>query len=677
MRKYVFVLLIVIVVGLFAAFGFQNGQDSNKFDERAIVVLGYLDWRQNATGVIKWPRVAFAIGDGTILLTAAHCVADFQLAQDKPVSKDTVVISPYYGDVYDFKIVAIDKQADVAILKAPWPKHPALSLASDEEFEAAQKILIASRPQDNADKSFRSGRDIKTELLEILSRNHNNPYYDLRLKGTKYVVPGWSGSPMLIPDSGKVAGVLTRKIEGIKGKLFGLITISSRNDAAGCNLQSIKALIDKVNLEKSVSASPENLEEISDAAQGFGLAMDFLDALLTKKDDDLFQIATDLTKVRPDSVQANILLALSSTINSRDPNVSEDKYLEIADASYKKALQLDPNNAHAQASYSNFLIRTGKTNEALKHCDAALAADPNNRMALFNKLIVSDATEMKTIAERLLAVEPDNPLVWFYYSEALTGIRENEKALEAAQKAVEIDPNGLFYGRLADAFYGLHKYNEAERYYKLMTEKCGCQSCCFKYAQFLVNHREDKLQEAKHALEKARSLSRMHRITEEKMNLLELNLLEKTEPQKGEIMANELLETSPDNGNYWFAFAGILRKLEKYNEAVEAAQKAVDLCPEKSYRPRLANCLAKAGELEKAEQIYHELQKEFPERNRYWFWYAEFLVDYFPDRIDQAKEVLEKASTNPDKIWFTPEDDLKKLQEKIEEKSKELLVTPN
>ena len=161
------------------------------------------------------------------------------------------------------------------------------------------------------------------------------------------------------------------------------------------------------------------------------------------------------------------------------------------------------------------------------------------------------------------------------------------------------------------------------------------------------------------------------------MNLLELNLLEKTEPQKGEIMANELLETSPDNGNYWFAFAGILRKLEKYNEAVEAAQKAVDLCPEKSYRPRLANCLAKAGELEKAEQIYHELQKEFPERNRYWFWYAEFLVDYFPDRIDQAKEVLEKASTNPDKIWFTPEDDLKKLQEKIEEKSKELLVTPN
>ena len=40
------------------------------------------------------------------------------------------VISPYYGDVFDFKIAAIDKQADIAILKAPWPRHPALKLAS-------------------------------------------------------------------------------------------------------------------------------------------------------------------------------------------------------------------------------------------------------------------------------------------------------------------------------------------------------------------------------------------------------------------------------------------------------------------------------------------------------------------------------------------------------------------
>ena len=87
------------------------------------------------------------------------------------------------------------------------------------------------------------------------------------------------------------------------------------------------------------------------------------------------------------------------------------------------------------------------------------------------------------IIERLLAIEPNNPLVWFHYSGALSGIDENEKALQAAQKAVDIDPNGLYYGVLADALAKLRRYDEAEPNYKLMTEKCGCQSCWFKYAK--------------------------------------------------------------------------------------------------------------------------------------------------------------------------------------------------
>ena len=673
MKKYLLIFMAFLVIGKSAV----NGQNSSNFDERAIVVLGYLDWRQNATGTTKWPRVAFAIGDGTLLMTAAHCVADFKLAPDEAFSMDTVAISPYYGDVFDFKIVAIDKKADIAILKANWSGHPAFKIASTEEFTAAQKILIASRPQENADNSFRVGREIKTELLEILSKNNNNPFYDLRLKGTKYVVPGWSGSPMLIPDSEKVAGVLTREIKGLKGKLFGLITITSRNDAAGCNLQSMLTLIEKKHLEKSALAAPVNYEIIPDAEKSFNLAIDYFDAILTKKESGLLQIATELTKIRPNSVQAHLLLALSSTIKAKDPNVSEKEYLDLADSNYKKALQFDPNNAYAHAVYGDFLIRTGKSKEALEQCDASLTSDPNNRMALFNKLRLIDNDKKIETIERLLVIEPNNPLVWFYYGEVLSGIDENEKALEAAQKAVAIEPNGLYYGALADVLTRLRRYDDAEPYYKLMTEKCGCQSCWFKYASFLIRNRKDKFDEAKHALEKAESMLRTRRISELNINLLKLDLMEKTEPNKGEILVNELLKASPDNGHYWYMYAGILRTLEKYQEAVEAAQKAVDLCPEQSYRPRLANCLGKVGEYEKAEQIYHDLNKEFPERNLYWFWYAEFLVDYFPDRIGEAKDALEKASTNPGGNWSVPADDFKKLQDKIEEKYKELLVTPN
>ncbi len=301
-------------------------------------------------------------------------------------------------------------------------------------------------------------------------------------------------------------------------------------------------------------------------------------------------------------------------------------------------------------------------------------SDPNNRMALFNKLRLIKTDEKIEIIERLLVIEPNNPLVWFHYSNALTGTSKNEEALKAATKAVLLDPNGLYYGELADALSKLRRYDEAEPNYKLMTEKCGCQACWFKYASFLVHNRKDKFEEAKKALEKAESMLRTRRVSELNINLLKLALLEKTEPEKAEILADELLNTSSDNRYYWHLYAGILRTLEKYDEAVEAAQKAVDLSKDSSYLPRLANCLAKAGELEKAEQIYDDMHKESPEKYSYWFWYAEFLADNFDDRIDEAKEALEKVPYNEFDNWSVPIEDFKKLQEKIAEKSKELPV---
>jgi pentatricopeptide repeat protein len=567
--------------------------------------------------------------------------------------------------VYDFKIIAVDKKADIAILKAPWSKHPALELASEEEFAAAKNILVASRPQVKTEKSFHVGREIKTELLPVLYKDSNNPDFPLRLKGAKFVAPGWSGSPMLIPETGRITGILTKGIVGIKSKrLFGLIT-STRNDAAGSSIFFIRELINRKRLKQAAFAEPAKLEDIPDAEQGFNTAIDFFDALLTRKENDSYQIATEFTKLRPDSVQAHLLLALSFSIKARDPNVSKSEYLNLAEASYKKALQLDPNNAHAHAVYGGFLHMAHRDREAMEQSNVSLAIDPNNRMALFNKLMILGPSERKEVAEQILAVEPNNARVLFYYSWSLSGIGENEKALEAAQKAVALDPNGLYYGALAEALEKLNRLDEAEPYYKLMAEKCGCQSCWFKYANFLYGNRKDKIEEAKYALEKSESLSHMQKVSTENRNLLKLLIYEKTEPQKAEIIAKEMLETSPDKGVYWYLYASILRTLEKYDEAVEAAQKAVDLSKDFSFHPRLANCLAKAGELEKAEQIYDELHNKSPEKYSYWFWYAQFLVDNFDDRIDEAKVALEKATYNPEKEKNVTPDDIKKLEEKI------------
>ncbi len=633
-------------------------------DPRAVVVLEYLDRRQGIIGTTKWTRVAFAIGDGTLLLTAAHCVDDLEQTSRQPVSTDIVVISPYYGDVFGFEIVAVDQEADLAILKAPWPAHPALALASEEELAAAKEILIVSCPQANR----QIGRDVRTELLPVLETDEGELNRAVQLKGTQQVAKGWSGSALLIPGTGQVAGVVTQ----LRTRTFrrAVFWRSTRRDALGCGVDSIHALLRENGLESVAARRPPKLEAVPDAERGFLLAMDYFKALIDGEQARLIESAQELARLRPDSVQAHLLAALAATVRAQDPNAPRAEFFDLAQSSYEKALEAGPNNAHARAVYGNFLMRQGQIPEALAQSEAALAIDPNDRLALLNRLSLLPWAQTKETAERLIRIDPNDPYYWFYYSSSLLHLNERQEALEAAQKAVDLDPNGLFYGGLAGVLAALGRLDEAETYYELMTERCACQSCWYHYAQFLVKHRPDNLDGAQHALDTAESKARTHRVSEKDMNTLKLQLLEKVSPPQAEAFARELLSVAPGDAEYWSHLAGILRTQEKHGEAAQAAGKAVDLDPNGPYRPRLADCLAKAGDLEAAQQVYDEMLEHHPERLRYWYWYAEFLADYHPDRIDEARAALEKARGTPDadRSWSVPTDDLDELQVRLDTK---------
>ncbi len=676
MRQLILALLVTLNICILPGYSAKEHavnepntlNDIPNFDTRAIVILGYLGQREGFRNTAMWPSVAFAIGDGTLLLTAAHCVAHYQVTSQTPVSIDTVVISPYYGDVFDFEILAIDEKADLAILKAPWPSHPALSLASEQELTAAKQIHIVSRPQ-----SKHVANRLQTELLQVLKIDETDPNTALQLKGTKQVVKGWSGSPMVIAENGKVAGLLTKVGKISIRRLY--IFRSSRNDAKGCSIRSVYELLGKHNLLSRATGRPSQFGEIPDAEQTFSLATDYFEKLFNKNAEGHFRAAQEFSKLRPDSVQAHLLLGSASVLKAGDPNEPDSKYHQLAESSYQKALQIDPNNSHTHAVYGNFLKKFGRNAEALAQSEAALSINPNNRLALINKLTLLESVELKDTTQRLISIDPNDPHFWFYYSKALRNLNENEKALEAAQKAVALDPNGLFYGSLADALVKLDRPDEAEPYYKLMTEKCSCQSCWVRYANFLVRYYPTKLDEAEEALDIAES-KKQKRVSKEDMANLRMNLtnerystLLEESPEKAETLARRLIKKSPDNGyNYW-ALAGALRAQEKFNEAVAAAEQAVKLYPDGSFHPRLANCLAKVGNLEKAEQTYEKMLEKHTDRSLYWFWYAEFLVDYFPERIDEAQEAVEKAKTASDKRWRIKEEGLKELLEKIENKT--------
>lgn len=646
------------------------------FPSQAIVVLAYLGRTQRGT-VVEWPRVAFAIGDGTLILTAAHCVQSITDPRKHAVSPDVVVISPYYGDAFEFEILAVDKDADLAILKAPWPAHPALTLAGEAELEAAKEILVTGYPQQKIKKPpFRLSHEVRMEKLPVLKIDEKPSPESIVLRGSRFGGPGWSGSALVLPHTGKVVGILCQQ-RLLKAKEKGPII---RTDLMGCSIRSIKALLEQHGLESSARQRPPQLQPVDNAERAFSLAMEHIELMLNKDSDKILTVAQQLIGLRPKSVQARLFLAFSAqgiyTIDS-----SRKDLLTLIESNFEEALRLQPDNARAHVGYGNFLMERERYDQALKETETALAIQPNNELALANRIHILTQTnpeKAEELARQLVEKDPNNPHWWFWYRGALTKLGRNEEALDAAQKAVDLNPDGFYSGGLAEALFKLGRMNEAQVCYKKMTRDCGCQLCFFKYARFLINNRPDKLDEAEKALDLAEAKT-TERVSKKgltnlrtDLNLVRLRSLKKESPAKAEVLTRQLLEQSPENGHYWHALADILRDLAKYEQAAQASQKAVSLCPDYPYRPRLANCLAKAGRIQQAQQTYNEMLRDHPDRPRYWFWYARFLNEHYPEKFQEARQALEKAETaspmessRTDKKWSVSPEDLTDLREKI------------
>ncbi len=526
MRKAILTCLILFLVSLlacgcseFAHSGDASRQLKPGYDPNALVLIAHIDHRQHET-LISWPRVAFAIGDGTILLTAEHCVDTPPHWTNSPMSPEVVVISPYYGDIYNCQILAVEKKTDLAILKAPWPIHPALALADEEELRDAEQITIFSRPIRKSKKPQQLGRQIRTTTLTIDRLNITKPIIGMKLKGTGPVQRGWSGSAMLLPESAKVTGLVCA-LTGFKLGIPGLFYVIFVFDTVGTNAESIRELLKQNDLEfVAKSYYPSPFEPVTDAQPAFSDIMDYFETLLKKESAESLAIAGKLVTLRPESSHIYLLLAISADKQAHEPDSQTQAFLALAESSYQKALQLAPESASIRAAYGNFLMNRHRKEQALTETESALAIDPNNNLAAINRIIILTQIEpnkAEKYATQLIDRDPNNPDYWFHYGTALSELGKYKQALKAVQKAVELNSEGNYYGGLADILVKLDQLDKAERYYKKMTKSCGCQKCWFNYANFLLKHRPKKLKQAEKALSEAESKAYMLRVSKEDM----------------------------------------------------------------------------------------------------------------------------------------------------------------
>jgi tetratricopeptide (TPR) repeat protein len=70
--------------------------------------------------------------------------------------------------------------------------------------------------------------------------------------------------------------------------------------------------------------------------------------------------------------------------------------------------------------------------------------------------------KMLEITQRLMLLEPDNPLSWDFYLTALRGTSRFEEANEIIDHLLEYDSTNVRYWMIkADNLYRLHRYREA------------------------------------------------------------------------------------------------------------------------------------------------------------------------------------------------------------------------
>ena len=477
--------------------------ESELFDSNAIVQIVYLGTTQKGFTYHAPNRVGFVIGDGSLVVTAAHCLDDFVEEAKKGTLVKPLVVSRYYGDIYEAEILAVDKDADAAILQVAWYEHPVIELATIEELTEAEEIIIAAYPppKDEATKG-KYYREVFMERLPVIKLDDNGGKEAIVLGGGEFDGPGWSGSPMILTNSGKVAGVFGRnKLKQFQEKTF-LHTLM------GCDANSIRSLLQNNNIEIDKHGENKIKERKNDAEKTFSLFISCFEACVEEDYALALSRMKEVVCLRPQSVNARLLLALFAGImNVKDKDTHA---MKLAESSYKEALRLASENFTANAGYGNFLLGSKRNSEAVISLNKAVELEPDSSFVLL-KLVgimkTQEPNQAELYARHLIEKYSANADYWFELSRVLEKTGKRDEEVETARKSISLSKDVPYQHRrrLVDALTSAKLFCEAETNFKLLLEDHECAACWFAYAKLLM--KLDRYGDAIKAIEKAESMN--------------------------------------------------------------------------------------------------------------------------------------------------------------------------
>lgn len=442
----------------------------------------------------------FAVGDGTLIVTAHHIVAEASEEGRHTMLGAVRVLSPYLGDCRYAEAVVLDIPLDLAVIKVPWVGQPALEIPNDDELMQAEQLetignvsLISAIPKESS-QLFPESSAVDHQILDVdfVAVRRQVPQF-ISLYGRGQLGPGWSGAPMLIPRTLKAAGCFVQLNKSLS---------DGRLTSQGPALAQVRRLAEQIAQSQSLEPSGAKAARADD---GFKVSLLFLQTakLLAR---DAYGWAGDavtrLLALRPHLAMVQMLAAW---VQEKQGNA------DAAEAHYQAAMKLDSNGPMLRLMYGqSFLDRDpNKALEILRGLWQHRQMRPWLVLIMWDVLRARDTDEnCAQMLEEALEVEPDNAYLWFNLGAVQWESGRRDDGFASMAKAVELFPErGPLRGHLARLLEEEGHLDEAEDHFRrLLAIEPRNPVVYFWLARFLSRHRPDAADEALRTARKALTL---------------------------------------------------------------------------------------------------------------------------------------------------------------------------
>jgi tetratricopeptide (TPR) repeat protein len=408
----------------------RNHVDENCVENALVTVTG-----SNVGGVVI--GCGFVIGDGSLVVTAAHNLFDAKgIGKHKGLSNITV-LSPYLGKAVLARIIALDTGFDLAILHVGWEGHPALMIPSNEVIRDVNKVEALGLVGMDVGQ-FDYNMLYQSEQLSI---NHiiemDSAPALLEMNDPQKLKTGWSGAPIVVLGTNQVIGCFTSKPINSKGQPIAL----------GTSTNQISSLLQDTEYE---AFSKQAASLLPQAADGHAVYSEYLRCLwanaLVESPEIALESGKKLIKMRP--MDAVGYYSVGDVSPSKLSQHNQARY-------YQLALEKEPENMAAKLKYANFLRNQNKLDQSEIYLHDVLKAGYSTEMVTMCLaeiyLAKNRPDKLDAILTPRLKQNPFNGYLWYFRSKQYQMMSRNksksevvdyqDESIAALNKAIELLPS--------------------------------------------------------------------------------------------------------------------------------------------------------------------------------------------------------------------------------------------